>query len=780
MIHQQLIIIYLEYEKEDEKLAFVGISNWTLDASKMNRGIYLAVSAPDEKDCIETAIEIANSYDDNLGNKYKDEFKLLARSYAEFVEDTILREHADFHGARDFYHVIKLTARTLLKKMKNNEDINPMNIIRNSVQRNFGGYEGSVKSFETEINSIDKSYELSSNINITELIRDSIQDPDCRYLMIISDTSRSQFLVEFLLQTINKNNSFLLGSHFDSDLKSEKYTASILQRIQVSMKNGDIVIMNNLESVYPSLYDLFNQTFTEICGRKYARITIGSSTDALFEVDNNFKCIVLVDNKKLDQQDRPFLNRFEKQVFSFENLLNEKENDITNQIYEILNHATSIDDKLKKNIKIDISQHLVNFNLEEIRAIVYNNRNKTLEDIKTEVFEQIIPTFSQDIMVNMQYSSFKTKYPEDFKKIVEIYEKKPNNLAEFIKQLEDKKMKTNKNLIFTFSRIFDGLTDNEDDFGIRIIDKNDSEKQINEFIDKFYRSNKKIMVIQLKEDLSVHLNHIQNLVDHYIKNYSQQIENTEDNTHTDTIDTTKNKEKYVIFIIHLKREVFYSFENKNKDNNYISHLSSYNQLFIDNLRGENISITQFYNLKNNELYNKDDNNEINIFDKNEEFSNLIYQGFMRFSYKFLNEYIPDEEDLKENKDFKITATNYHENATQSLKYDKKKGNKYLEDIQNRIIEIICEKKMNNIIEEIITDSDYQQKGIDFISDIRNYMKELLLKYFIKFIYKSEKDAVLPSILFPTNKNENKDEYIIDYINTLDFGDENPSYDIIYL
>ena len=36
VIHSQL-----EYEKEDEKLAFVGISNWTLDAAKMNRVIIL-------------------------------------------------------------------------------------------------------------------------------------------------------------------------------------------------------------------------------------------------------------------------------------------------------------------------------------------------------------------------------------------------------------------------------------------------------------------------------------------------------------------------------------------------------------------------------------------------------------------------------------------------------------------------------------------------------------------------------------------------------------------
>ena len=274
------------------------------------------------------------------------------------------------------------------------------------------------------------------------------------------------------------------------------------------------------------------------------------------------------------------------------------------------------------------------------------------------------------------------------------------------------------------------------------------------------------MVIQLKEDLIEHLNHIQNLVDHYTKNIYQEKINTEDNKDTNTIDTTKNKEKYVIFIIHLKREVFYSFENKNKDNNYISHLSSYNQLFIDNLKGENISITQIYNLQNEILFNKNDNNDINIFDKNEEFKNIIFQGFMRFSYKLLNEYQGE---------LKINSINYHEKATESLKNVDGKANKYLLYIQNAIIEKICEKNLNNVCYEIMTDDNYQQKGIDFISDIRNYMRELLLKFFIKFIYKSEKDAVLPSILFPINKDEN--EYIIQYIKNLDFGNENPSYDI---
>ena len=87
--------------------------------------------------------------------------------------------------------------------------------------------------------------------------------------MVISDTSKSQFLIKFFLNSINKENTFLLGSQFEKDLKSEEYTASLLQKIQVSMRNGNIIVMNNLEPIYPSLYDLFNQTLIQVCGKKY-------------------------------------------------------------------------------------------------------------------------------------------------------------------------------------------------------------------------------------------------------------------------------------------------------------------------------------------------------------------------------------------------------------------------------------------------------------------------------------------------------------------------------
>lgn len=44
---------------EPPKVAFVGISNWALDASKQNRGITLSKPEPDEEDLLQSAISIS-------------------------------------------------------------------------------------------------------------------------------------------------------------------------------------------------------------------------------------------------------------------------------------------------------------------------------------------------------------------------------------------------------------------------------------------------------------------------------------------------------------------------------------------------------------------------------------------------------------------------------------------------------------------------------------------------------------------------------------------------
>jgi hypothetical protein len=58
---------------EPPQVAFVGISNWTLDASKMNRGMNLSRPDPDEEDLIESA----NSINDHINRDNPRKIKMI-------------------------------------------------------------------------------------------------------------------------------------------------------------------------------------------------------------------------------------------------------------------------------------------------------------------------------------------------------------------------------------------------------------------------------------------------------------------------------------------------------------------------------------------------------------------------------------------------------------------------------------------------------------------------------------------------------------------------------
>jgi hypothetical protein len=90
----------------------VGISNWVLDASKMNRGIYLSIPESDLEDLQLTAITIAESYGEKL-KSYNDLFNNLAETYFNYKK-FLKADHPkqeDFHGSRDFYNLIKIAAK---------------------------------------------------------------------------------------------------------------------------------------------------------------------------------------------------------------------------------------------------------------------------------------------------------------------------------------------------------------------------------------------------------------------------------------------------------------------------------------------------------------------------------------------------------------------------------------------------------------------------------------------------------------------------------------------
>lgn len=81
--------------------------------------------------------------------------------------------------------------------------------------------------------------------------------------------------------------------------------------------------MENADQIWTSLYDMLNQHYSYVGGRRNCRIALGAYSNPMCYVHENFRCIVVVEESQIPNMDPPFLNRFEKQSLTYERILNE-------------------------------------------------------------------------------------------------------------------------------------------------------------------------------------------------------------------------------------------------------------------------------------------------------------------------------------------------------------------------------------------------------------------------------------------------------------------------
>ena len=256
----------------------------------MNRGISISIPEPDEEDNKETAFTIGSSYDEIMSLKYKNFFENLGKSY--YMYKQYLKEKhsqdgkADFHGNRDFYHLVKNSARNLIDKEKTNS-LNDQTLIEcaiNSIERNFSGIQfighktkTSLEIYKQKFHEIYPACQVKKEYDVLNRIKENINDINSRYLLIASESSLGTFLLSSILEGVEKKYNFYIGSPFEQDLNSEEYVLKVINNIQSYMETESILILKDLESVYPSMYDLFNQNFTILSNKKYSRLAIGST-----------------------------------------------------------------------------------------------------------------------------------------------------------------------------------------------------------------------------------------------------------------------------------------------------------------------------------------------------------------------------------------------------------------------------------------------------------------------------------------------------------------------
>lgn len=85
----------------------------------MNRGIYLNAINPisDFSQMKDTALQITNVYDKAFSIHYSELIEKLTRAlfnYNLYLKN-ISAEQINFHGARDFYNLIKIVAKKILE-----------------------------------------------------------------------------------------------------------------------------------------------------------------------------------------------------------------------------------------------------------------------------------------------------------------------------------------------------------------------------------------------------------------------------------------------------------------------------------------------------------------------------------------------------------------------------------------------------------------------------------------------------------------------------------------
>ena len=229
-----LTIIHYLLEKDSfNSIAFIGTTNWKLNQAIMNRSLNLIITDYDIEELEDTAISIAESLDVDLSNKYQYFFKILGKTYHEYIifNQNYLKENRDFHGNLDFYSMIKIAMKELIGKkneLSKNEDkiLNETAIL--CLNRNFGGLENSSniikKIFKRQyIYKFDEDIDINMPFSILDAIKKNILDPNIRYLMLISEGNDESYIIKYLLDLIGKKYIEIVGSKFN-DLKTGEYT----------------------------------------------------------------------------------------------------------------------------------------------------------------------------------------------------------------------------------------------------------------------------------------------------------------------------------------------------------------------------------------------------------------------------------------------------------------------------------------------------------------------------------------------------------------------------
>jgi MoxR-like ATPase len=367
-----LKVLHQKLEPDVPTVGFVGISNWRLDLSKMNRVIYVSRPDPGLDDLALPFKARLEQTGDPFLRKAVD---CLVETYHDLrqAEETGLPSHPNFHGARDFYNA----ARQLLEardKLQHPDSPASFTLAAElAVKRNFGGVH--LDQTPTAAFFWDRlKRRLGGDLGEQKLgpldpVFHNLADPDSRHLMLFCENAQVEEIVveevrAFSCKVLGKPES-MVKSFVACRSKAEEL--EILNSLSVMVYQGYTVVLKRLDAVYGCLYELFNQRYEERRGVKGCYLVYDSHRQWI-PVHRDFKAIVLMDDlagRGTDadlekRQQPPFLNRFEKQLILQRHLLDNLQADLLAKVQRrYLEEPTKLPNILIHNLSRDMLLALV-------------------------------------------------------------------------------------------------------------------------------------------------------------------------------------------------------------------------------------------------------------------------------------------------------------------------------------------------------------------------------------------------------------------------------------
>ena len=511
-----LKVLHSQLDPGDGKLpdvAVVGISNWSLDAAKMNRAIHLSRPEPTKEDLYQTGCSLHYAKDEDK-DKDKDNSHYLAEKELECLADAYFEYQnqqtpKNFHGLRDYYALIKsLTGCSNLKEV---------NI---SLQRNFGGLPGEVtniqKIFLDKLKKLMASSSLDDQvlkiIPVTHLIQANLKDLHARHLMLITIENSAIGILQQILAKLEKKTITIYGSRFEEDL-SEEYNYRILSRIILYMERDCILILKDLESIYGSLYDMLNQNYTVVGNKKNCRVALGPYSNPMCQVHDGFRCIVLIDQHKVDYSDPPFLNRFEKQVLRYSDVLTKDQQSVITELQRWVQGMSTVEGLETHFSKTDL---FIGFHEDTLPSLVLlhcRDTDFTTEEVLKKCKDDLMWIASPDGVLRTQ----KCKLFQQVQELSDEYFRKPlhQGFTAFIQHVLTNHQKPffagdeigSKTVVMTFSSIHTDIRQclqsrNGLECQVERLSAYKSEKLLSQKISEFWdTAEKKLLVLQCKPEL---------------------------------------------------------------------------------------------------------------------------------------------------------------------------------------------------------------------------------------------------------------------------------------